>query len=174
MMRSILSRIYHQQVAKGVENQTYPSQGCVRCTHLHGRTHTESINFMDPLSITASAIAIGGAFTATASNLKAFRSDYRDAEKERLQVHRQKEHVQINRSLLSALPSTTQDYLQNLESSLADVEAALPSQPSTWRKRDRVRWATGEKSKTKAEIAFLKDTEISSNLTLMLTIVKKL
>jgi chromosome segregation ATPase len=129
---------------------------------------------MDPLSITASALTILGGIIATTSKVKAFRNNYRNADKQNVQIQHQIEHIEVNRALLDSIPSHIKAQLPHLDSCLAGAQAALPASKSIKRKRDRLAWACGRQSKAKAEISSLKETESAVNLTLLLMVRQKL
>jgi len=122
---------------------------------------------MDPLSIGVSVPTIAGGALATASKVNTLRSNYQNADKEMLQLQRLKEYLQMNRSLLNNLPVNVKSHLPHLDSSLADIEAALPSPPPNAKKRHRITWATRDKKKAKAEIGHLKDIESATSVTLL-------
>jgi hypothetical protein len=161
-----------------------PSQKMPAETHLcslqgcaNDRKQLPSGNYcsaMDPLSITVSGMTIVGGVVATASKANTFGTDYRNADKERLQIQRQKDHLQINRSLLNKVSTNIKSRLPNLDSCLADIEAALPSKPPNATKRNRLTWATGAKNKAKAEIGLLKDIESATSLTILFSVDEKL
>jgi hypothetical protein len=130
---------------------------------------------MDPFSVTVSAVALAGSFGTTASVLKTLHSDYRDADKDSHHIQQQKKHLQLNQSLLDGLVPDATSPLHCLKSSLADIEAALPTQPCEGKKRDRLRWAAcGGKRKAQDKIGKLKEIESSTSISLLLTANDKL
>jgi hypothetical protein len=161
-------------VANDLENQTCLSQGWTEGTSHSQRQRATANAPMDPLTVGTSLITIFGASVATASTAKALGSSYKHAEREALVVHRQKEQAKISYALLKRLPTTTQEHLLDLDSSLIDLDATLPSHPRRWRKRDKIHWATKEKSRAETSVANHKDIASSVSLTLNLEITKKL
>lgn len=136
------------------------------------RDTTES---MDPFSIALGVVALTGAITSTASEVGNLRSSYLHALEDSQHIQGQKKHIQLNRFLLEdeklGLSSLLYDALQ---SSLIDIETALPAQPCEGSKRDKIRWAAGGgRRKARDEIAKLKETESSATLSLSLTALIK-
>jgi hypothetical protein len=130
---------------------------------------------MDPFSVTVSAVALAGSFGTTASVLKTLHSDYRDADKDSHHIQQQKKHLQLNQSLLDDLIPNASSPLHCLKSSLADIEAALPTQPCEGKKKDKLRWAAcGGKRKAQDKIGKLKEIESSTSISLLLTANDKL
>jgi hypothetical protein len=118
---------------------------------------------MDPFSVTVSAVALAGSFGTTASD------------KDSHHIQQQKKHLQLNQSLLDGLVPDATSPLHCLKSSLADIEAALPTQPCEGKKRDRLRWAAcGGKRKAQDKIGKLKEIESSTSISLLLTANDKL
>ncbi|KAF8854702.1 ankyrin [Acephala macrosclerotiorum] len=130
----------------------------------------ETREIMDPFSIVGTSIALAATTATAASSLKLLHSDYRDAGKDRLHFQQQKEHLQLNLSLANGI---LQD-VPSLKSSLADLEAALPSQPCLGKRRDKLRWALGRKRKAQDEIGRWKDVQSSTSVTLLLKAHDKL
>jgi len=155
--------------------------GCARKCHREGiqdkivAQNCSRKEIMDPFSVTVSAVALAGSFGAAASVLKTLHSDYRDADKDSHHIQQQKKHLQLNQSLLDGLIPNAASPLHCLKSSLADIEAVLPTQPCEDKKRDRLRWAAGGgKRKAQDQIGKLKEIESSTSISLLLTANDKL
>jgi hypothetical protein len=122
-----------------------------------------------------SVTALAGYVATTASGLNTVHSDYRNADKDSRHIQLQKEHLQINQGMLNNLLPKTPSTLHAIKSSLSDIESALPAQPCTGRKREKLRWAAyGGKRKAQQEIGKLKEVETSTTVTLLLTANNKL
>ncbi|KAH7330013.1 ankyrin repeat-containing domain protein [Rhexocercosporidium sp. MPI-PUGE-AT-0058] len=128
---------------------------------------------MDPLSLTVATITLAGASVTTASSVNNFCTNYREAEKQGAHVKHQRVQLQRNRTQLSNLsPELRHNVL--LTQPLADLEAAIPHELKTSRRRDKLRWAAGRKSSTGGEIARLKETENSTIFALVLTALEEI
>ncbi|KAF4632133.1 hypothetical protein G7Y89_g5994 [Cudoniella acicularis] len=162
--------ISYQNPGQDVEGQLCPEQGCVNCELRYAQSAASVGGSIDPVGLAASMLAFGGVISTGVSTV----SDFRHAEKKRLKVHRQKELIRINEGLRKTLPANVQTHLHQLETSFAELDNNLPSQPQKWRKRDGLQWATGGKDKIKAELASFKDIESSASLTLLISIFENL
>jgi hypothetical protein len=128
---------------------------------------------MDPLSVPASIIALGGAGTGVATALKTFYKDYREAPSQMLHAQRQGLQVQTNHAQLNNLPQQLREAIQPANSSIRDVQSALPHGLSSHRKRDRLKWAMSGRGKVDVEISRLKEAESSTILTLSVAAFKE-
>lgn len=120
---------------------------------------------MDPLRLTVSAIALAGSSVKTVNR---FCTNYREAEKQGIHIEHQRLQLQKNREQLTNLPLELNENVV-LTQSLEDLEAAIPDDLKTSRRRDRLLWAAGRKSSVRGEIARLKETENSTTFALVLT-----
>lgn len=127
---------------------------------------------MDPLSITASGIAIAGAVGKTASSVKRFRRDYRDADKQILHVQEQRAQLKLNLHQLSKIPSEERVTLG--AASFENIEFKLPTETGSLKNRDRMWWAASGKGKVQGSIHQLKEKESSSSFTLGLNTFNEL
>lgn len=132
-------------------------------------------DIMDPFSVTLGVVALTGTLLTAASKVDAFHSSYQKAGKDNHHIQDQKKQLQFNQTLLEELKSNLPSSVQNgLKSSLADLEAALPSEHYLGKQREKLRWAAfGGKQKAQDKIARLKEIESSAILTLLLTTMNK-
>jgi hypothetical protein len=133
----------------------------------------ECHQIMDPLSVSASIIALGGAGTSVATALKTIYKDFRDAPSQMLHAQRQSIQVETNHARLKDLPPQLREAIQPANSSIGDVQAALSHGLNSRRKRDRLKWAMSRKSKVNTEISRLKEAESSSILTMSVAAFKE-
>jgi hypothetical protein len=128
---------------------------------------------MDPLSVSASVVALGGAGAGVGTALKAFCRDFRDAPSQILHAQRQGAHLQTNQAQSNELPPRLRDAVKPANSSIADIQAALSRGTGSGRKRDCLRWAASRKGRVDAQISRLKDAESSTILTLSVAAFKE-
>ena len=133
-----------------------------------------STSGMDPLSTTASGIAVANVVVKTASAIRKFRAGYRDADKEALHAYSQREQLQTNKSGLLDLPAELRQSVFQVQDSLPAIETSLPSEAPSGRKRDRLRWVIKNREPVVNSISRLKNTEASLNLTLILAALKRM
>ena len=114
----------------------------------------------------ASSIAIGEAGIKVSKTAKKYYRNYKDAEKHISHAQNQRQQLLLNLEHLENLPPSKQEYITPAKASLHDIEAALPAIAHSGRKRDRLHWITGGKSKFEREIA--QNQWIESSVTLNL------
>lgn len=129
---------------------------------------------MDPLSVCVSGLTIAGAIITTASSVRGFRTDYREAERQAHHATWQQAHLRSNHAQLNSLPVGVQRKIELAQSSIAEIAAALPADIKVKKKRDRLLWAAGRKHQVKDDIARLKETEISTNLSLTISSINEM
>ena len=118
----------------------------------------------------ASTLAIGGAGIQVSQTAKKYYRNYRDAEKQISHAQHQGQQLLLNLEQLKDLPPSKQECITPATASLHDIEAALPTIADSIRKRDRLHWITGGKSKFEREISQNQWIESSAMFNLLLSL----
>ena len=118
----------------------------------------------------ASGLAFGGAGIRVSKTAKEYYRNYRDSGKQISHAQHQGEQLRLNIEQLSDLPALKQEHITPAKVSLRDIQEALPAISHSTRKRDRLHWITGGKSKFEREISQNKWVESSVTLNLLISL----
>lgn len=115
----------------------------------------------------ASSIAFGGAGIQVSKTAKEHYHNYRDAGKQISHAQHQGQQLRLTLEQLNELPPSKQDRIAPAKASLNDIQGALPTVFQSSKKRDRLQWITGGKSKFEREISENNRIESSATLNLL-------
>ena len=118
----------------------------------------------------ASGLAFGGAGIQVSKTAKEYYRNYRDAGKQISHAQHQGEQLLLTIEQLSDLPPSKQERITPAKASLRDIQEALPAISHPTRKRDRLHWITGGKSKFEREISQNQWVERSIILDLLISL----
>ena len=118
----------------------------------------------------ASTVAIGGASIQVSKTAKECYQNYRDAEKQISHAVHQGQQLRLTLEKLSELPLSKQELITPAKASLNDIQGQLPAVSQPTRKKDRLRWITGGKSKFAREISPNNWIESSTTLNLLISL----
>lgn len=118
----------------------------------------------------ASGLAIAGATIQTANTAKEFIHNYKNAEKQISSAQHQAAQLRLTLEQLNDLPSSKQEHVAPAKASLNDIQEALPTEFQSTRKRDKLQWITGGKSKVDREISRKSLFESSATLNLLVSL----
>ena len=118
------------------------------------------------------ALTFVGASLQVVKAVKENSRDYRDARKQALHAQHQAEQLHLTLKQLKELPPLKQERIAPVQASLNNIQEALPiiSQPT--RKRDRLRWIAGGKSKVEREISQINPMETSATFNLLVSLAQ--
>ena len=128
----------------------------------------KSYRIMDPLSVPASFIALGGAGTGVATALRAFYKNFREAPDQMLHAQRKCLQAQTNHMQLNNLPQQLREpYSRQIRSEMSNLYFL------TDLTHVENEWAMSGRGKVDADISRLKEAESSTILTLSVAAFKE-
>ncbi len=128
----------------------------------------ECESFEQSMDGAASSLEFAGVTIQATKKAKEYIHNYRNAGKQILQAQHQGQQLRLTLEQLNKLPSSKQERIAPAKASLNDIQQALPTNFQSTRKRDKLQWITGVKSKFEKEI--LQNNRIESSATLNLLI----
>lgn len=128
----------------------------------------ECEGFEQSMDGAASSLEFAGVTIQATKKAKEYIHNYRNAEKQILYAQHQGQQLRLTLEQLNELPSSKQEHIAPAKASLNDIQEALPTNFQSARKRDKLQWITGGKSKFEREI--LQNNRIESSATLNLLI----
>lgn len=126
--------------------------------------------FEQRMEVAASGLTLGGASIQVAKTAKEYVHDYRDAGKQILHAQHQGQQLRLNLKQLKELPPSKQERIAPAKAAFDDIQGALPTVIQPTRKRDRLQWIAGGKSKFEREIFQNGRMETSATLNLLLSL----
>lgn len=118
----------------------------------------------------ASGLAVGGAAIQVSKTAQEVYRDYRDAGKQIPHAQNRRQQLRLNLEQLNELPQSKQECIAPAKASLHDIHETLPAIPHSNRKRDRLPWAMGGKSKLERGISQNQSVESSTMLNLLISV----
>lgn len=116
----------------------------------------------------AAGLAFAGVTIQATKKSKEYIHNYRNAEKQILHAQHQGQQLRLTLEQLNELPSSKQERIAPAKALLNDIQEAIPTNFQSTRKRDKLQWVTGGKSKFESEM--FQDNRIESSATLNLLI----
>ena len=126
--------------------------------------------FEQRMEIVASGLAIGGTSIQVSKTAKEYYHNYRDAGKQISYAQNQGQQLALTLEQLNGLPPSKQERIAPAKASFNDIHKALPTSFQSTRKRDRLQWITGGKSKFEREISQSNRIESSATLNLLISL----
>ena len=122
-----------------------------------------------PMEGVASVLAILGAGTQGVRVTQKVHKNYRDAPQQISRAQLQCQQHQVNQKLLTKLPLSTKKHIEPAEALLNDLRLNSSTTLQPRRKRDRLKWSLGGKTKVEREITQVQRAENALNLSLLLS-----
>ena len=130
----------------------------------------EREGFEQSMDGAAAGLAFAGATIQATNTAKEYIHNYRNAEKQISYAQHQAEQLRLTLKQVNDLPSSKQERIAPAKASLNDIQEAFPTNFQSTRKRDKLQWITGGKSKVDRAISRNNLLESSATLNLLVSL----